>query len=79
MVLAPVFGYMGDRYKRKYIMAVGILVWSGTVFVSTLLDKDVSTTLGGVEGEGYSLTVALRVCTTQQDYVFGTPDLEGGI
>ena len=44
MVLAPVFGYMGDRYKRKYIMAVGILIWSGTVFASTMLDKDVSTT-----------------------------------
>ena len=44
MVLAPVFGYMGDRYKRKYIMAVGILIWSGTVFASTLLDRDVSTT-----------------------------------
>ena len=43
MVLAPIFGYMGDRYKRKYIMAAGILVWSGTVFASTLLNKDVST------------------------------------
>ena len=43
MVLAPVFGYLGDRYRRKYIMAVGIAVWSGTVFASTLLDKDVST------------------------------------
>ncbi|KAJ7387333.1 Protein spinster 3 [Desmophyllum pertusum] len=40
MVLAPIFGYMGDRYKRKYIMAAGILVWSGTVFASTLLNKD---------------------------------------
>ena len=44
MVLAPVFGYLGDRYKRKYIMATGILIWSGTVFASTLLDKDVSAT-----------------------------------
>ena len=42
MVLAPVFGFLGDRYKRKYIMAAGILVWSGTVFASTLLNKDVS-------------------------------------
>ncbi|KAK2574256.1 Protein spinster-like protein 1 [Acropora cervicornis] len=39
MVLAPIFGYMGDRYKRKYIMAAGILIWSGTVYLSTLLDK----------------------------------------
>ena len=42
MVLAPVFGYMGDRYKRKYIMAAGILIWSGTVYASTLLSKNVS-------------------------------------
>lgn len=42
MILAPVFGYLGDRYKRKYIMAAGILVWSGTVFASTMLDKNVS-------------------------------------
>ena len=42
MVLAPVFGFLGDRYKRKYIMAAGIFVWSGTVFASTLLNKDVS-------------------------------------
>ena len=43
MVLAPVFGYMGDRYKRKYIMAAGILIWSGTVYASTMLSKNVST------------------------------------
>lgn len=43
MVLAPVFGYLGDRYRRKYLMAAGILVWSGTVFASTMLSKDVST------------------------------------
>lgn len=43
MVLAPMFGYLGDRYRRKYLMAAGILVWSGTVFASTMLSKDVST------------------------------------
>ena len=42
MVLAPVFGYLGDRYRRKYLMAAGILIWSGTVFLSTLLSEDVS-------------------------------------
>lgn len=40
MILAPVFGYLGDRYRRKYLMAAGILVWSATVFASTLLSKD---------------------------------------
>jgi len=28
-VVAPIFGYMGDRYSRKYIMAGGVLVWGG--------------------------------------------------
>lgn len=40
MVLAPIFGYMGDRYKRKYIMAAGIFIWSGTVYLSTLLNEN---------------------------------------
>ena len=43
MVLAPIFGYMGDRYKRKYIMAAGIFIWSGTVYLSTLLNENVRT------------------------------------
>ena len=43
MVLAPVFGYMGDRLRRKYIMAVGIFIWSATVFGSTFVGHDVST------------------------------------
>jgi len=28
MLLSPLFGYLGDRYTRKYIITVGILVWS---------------------------------------------------
>lgn len=28
MVLAPVFGYLGDRYNRRIIMSVGISFWS---------------------------------------------------
>ena len=28
MVLSPLFGYLGDRYTRKYIMTLGILLWS---------------------------------------------------
>jgi len=29
-IVAPIFGYMGDRYSRKYIMAAGVFVWGGT-------------------------------------------------
>ncbi|XP_068605499.1 protein spinster homolog 1 [Brachionichthys hirsutus] len=28
MFLAPVFGYLGDRYNRKFIMSAGILFWA---------------------------------------------------
>lgn len=35
MCLSPVFGYLGDRFTRKYIMAVGILIWSGFVLAGS--------------------------------------------
>ena len=28
MLLSPVFGYLGDRYTRKYIITFGIVCWS---------------------------------------------------
>eukprot|EP00731_Ephydatia_muelleri_P022505 Em0015g88a len=28
MLLSPFFGYLGDRYTRKYIIAAGITLWS---------------------------------------------------
>jgi len=27
-ISAPIFGYLGDRYPRKYLMLAGVLVWS---------------------------------------------------
>jgi uncharacterized membrane protein SpoIIM required for sporulation len=42
MIVAPIFGYLGDRLKRKYLMAGGVLVWSLVVYSSTLLGPDVS-------------------------------------
>ncbi|PWA30577.1 hypothetical protein CCH79_00020469 [Gambusia affinis] len=35
MVLAPVFGYLGDRYNRKYIMCGGIAFWSVVTLASS--------------------------------------------
>jgi len=29
MVAAPCVGWLGDRFSRKKIMAVGVLIWSG--------------------------------------------------
>lgn len=38
LLLAPLFGYLGDRYNRKYIMIVGLILWlltaAGSSFVS---------------------------------------------
>ena len=45
MILAPVFGYLGDRFRRKYLMAAGIFVWSVTVIGSTFMGHDVSTAI----------------------------------
>jgi len=38
MICAPVFGYLGDRYNRKYIMAFGVLLWSLTTFVGSYMN-----------------------------------------
>ncbi|XP_053469768.1 protein spinster homolog 1 [Ictalurus furcatus] len=40
MFLAPVFGYLGDRYNRKLIMCVGISFWSLVTLASSYVDKD---------------------------------------
>ncbi|XP_063624017.1 protein spinster isoform X1 [Cydia splendana] len=35
MVFAPIFGYLGDRYSRRWIMAGGVALWSLTTFVGS--------------------------------------------
>ncbi|XP_062993478.1 protein spinster homolog 1 [Elgaria multicarinata webbii] len=39
MVLAPIFGYLGDRYNRKYLMCVGIFFWSFVTLASSYIPK----------------------------------------
>jgi len=41
MVFAPVFGYLGDRFPRKYVMAFGISIWSATTFAGSLMGRSV--------------------------------------
>lgn len=41
MVLAPVFGYLGDRYNRRIIMSVGITFWSLVTLGSSFTPKGV--------------------------------------
>ncbi|GMT24776.1 hypothetical protein PFISCL1PPCAC_16073, partial [Pristionchus fissidentatus] len=36
---SPVFGYLGDRYSRKWLMVVGLLVWTLSVLGSSLMPQ----------------------------------------
>lgn len=40
MFLAPVFGYLGDRYNRKVIMCFGITFWSLVTLASSFTPKE---------------------------------------
>ncbi|ODN04368.1 Protein spinster [Orchesella cincta] len=38
MVFAPMFGYMGDRYSRRVIMAFGVILWSVTTLAGSFME-----------------------------------------
>jgi hypothetical protein len=40
MFLAPVFGYLGDRYNRVVILIFGITFWSGTTLLGSFVPQD---------------------------------------
>lgn len=40
MVFAPLFGYLGDRYNRKWIIVVGVTIWSVITFSSSFVPPD---------------------------------------
>lgn len=42
LLLAPLFGYLGDRYNRKYIMIGGLTVWLATAAGSSFVTVSVS-------------------------------------
>lgn len=46
-VSAPIFGYLGDRFPRKYLMLAGVLVWS-------------LATVGSGLAQGFSQLLAIR-------------------
>ncbi|KAK3910946.1 Protein spinster [Frankliniella fusca] len=39
MIFAPIFGYLGDRYNRKIIMAGGVLMWSLTTLGGSFMNE----------------------------------------
>ncbi|XP_078338601.1 protein spinster homolog 1-like isoform X5 [Crassostrea virginica] len=40
MIFSPIFGYLGDRYNRKYIMGGGIALWSLLTLSGSFVGKD---------------------------------------
>lgn len=42
MLCSPLFGYLGDRYNRKWLMATGILAWSGITLAGSFVPPEVS-------------------------------------
>lgn len=41
MLTAPLFGYLGDRYNRKYIIIGGSVIWIVTSFGSSFVSQSV--------------------------------------
>ena len=42
MIFAPFFGYLGDRYSRKYLMAAGVFLWSTLTLLGSLVSASLS-------------------------------------
>ncbi|XP_076345681.1 protein spinster homolog 1-like isoform X3 [Tachypleus tridentatus] len=40
MIMAPIFGYLGDRYSRKLIMGCGVLFWSLTTLLGSFVPTE---------------------------------------
>lgn len=41
MIMAPIFGYLGDRYSRKIIIAFGVTFWSITTLLGSFIPANV--------------------------------------
>ncbi|KAF5289767.1 hypothetical protein FQA39_LY03684 [Lamprigera yunnana] len=39
MIFAPIFGYLGDRYSRRLIMAFGVFLWSLTTLLGSFMSN----------------------------------------
>lgn len=38
MIFAPLFGYFGDRYNRRILIAIGVFLWSLTTLVGSYME-----------------------------------------
>lgn len=63
MLTAPIFGYLGDKYSRKWILVGGILFWCVAAYTGSIIDNEhswlffISRMLVGV-GEACYSTIA---------------------
>lgn len=39
MIWAPLFGYLGDRYSRRWNMISGVALWSATTFIGSYMES----------------------------------------
>ena len=37
LLAAPVFGYLGDRYSRKLLVVLGMVIWAAFSFTSSFM------------------------------------------
>ena len=49
LICAPVFGYLGDWYSRKYLMVAGVFLWSVLTFLGSLISGHT-----GNQGKGWA-------------------------
>ena len=38
MIFAPLFGYLGDRFNRNYVMIIGITIWAVATLVGSFME-----------------------------------------
>jgi MFS family permease len=66
MAASPLFGYLGDRYNRQYLLVVSVLLWTASVLAGSFCDRDqfalfcVSRALFGVASASFE-TVAVHI------------------
>lgn len=60
-IFSPIFGFLGDRFDRRWIMAIGLVGWSiataMTAFASTVAGFGLARVLVGVGEAGYGALV----------------------
>ena len=39
MIFAPLFGYLGDRCNRKWVMVIGITIWSVATLLGSFMEE----------------------------------------